>query len=349
MSVDSFKPEVWNAGLLSVLEKALVLAGVSNRNYEGDIANFGDTVHITAVDDVSIVDYTPNSDLPDPEVLDTTDQTLVIDKAKAFNFYVDDVDARQVRNDGALLAEAGQRAAFGLRDKVDLHLRSIMAGGASNHIPSVDASSTAANVYDKVVVPASVALDEANVPEEMRWLAISPATYGKLQLDDRFVKAAYSGTGALHTGYVGDAGGLRIMKSNNLGSPTTLSSATVSGSSGAATLTSSTAIFDSSQVGFVVTGTGVATGAYIKSVSADGKTATLSANNTGAVSSVSLAAQGDLFIAGSTIATTFAQQILKTVAYSPEKRFGDAIKGLHVWGAKVVRAEALVSGVVKNA
>lgn len=349
MAVDSFKPEVWNAGLLSVLDKALVLGAVANTNYEGDISAYGDTVHITAVDDVSIVDYTPNTDLADAEVLDTTEQLLTIDKAKAFHFYVDDVDARQVRNDGALLAEAGRRAAFGLRDKVDLHLRSIMAGGAQNHIASVDASSTASNVYDKVVVPASVALDEDNVPEEMRWLAVSPATYGRLQLDDRFVKAAYSGNGALHTGYVGDAGGFRIMKSNNLSSPTTLSAATVSGSSGAATLTSSTAIFDSSQVGFVVTGTGIAAGAYIKSVSADGKTATLSANNTGSVTAVSLAAQGDLFIAGSTIATTFAQQILKTVAYSPEKRFGDAIKGLHVWGAKVVRGEALVSGVVKNA
>ena len=34
-------------------------------------------------------------------------------------------------------------------------------------------------------------------------------------------------------------------------------------------------------------------------------------------------------------ATTFAEQIVKTEAYRVEKRFSDAVKGLHVYGAKV--------------
>ena len=46
----------------------------------------------------------------------------------------------------------------------------------------VDAT-TASNVYDKLVVPAGVALDEANVPEEMRWMILAPSVYGQLQLD----------------------------------------------------------------------------------------------------------------------------------------------------------------------
>ena len=41
-------------------------------------------------------------------------------------------------------------------------------------------------------------------------------------------------------------------------------------------------------------------------------------------------------------AATFAEQINKTEAYSPERRFGDAVKGLHVYGAKVTRPYALV-------
>lgn len=40
-------------------------------------------------------------------------------------------------------------------------------------------------------------------------------------------------------------------------------------------------------------------------------------------------------------ARSFAQQILKTEAYTPERRFGDALKGLHVYGGKVVRPQAL--------
>jgi hypothetical protein len=39
---------------------------------------------------------------------------------------------------------------------------------------------------------------------------------------------------------------------------------------------------------------------------------------------------------------TFAEQIMKTEGYSPERRFGDAVKGLHVYGAKVTRPNTLV-------
>ena len=46
-------------------------------------------------------------------------------------------------------------------------------------------------------------------------------------------------------------------------------------------------------------------------------------------------------IAGHRVATSYAEQILDIQAYQPEKRFGDAIKGLHVYGAKVLQPTAL--------
>jgi N4-gp56 family major capsid protein len=46
-------------------------------------------------------------------------------------------------------------------------------------------------------------------------------------------------------------------------------------------------------------------------------------------------------IAGHPMATTFAEQILKTEAFRPQNRFGDALKGLYVYGDKVVYGEAL--------
>jgi hypothetical protein len=46
-------------------------------------------------------------------------------------------------------------------------------------------------------------------------------------------------------------------------------------------------------------------------------------------------------IAGHPIATSFADQISKTEAYRMEKRFSDAVKGLHLYGVKVTRPEAL--------
>lgn len=44
---------------------------------------------------------------------------------------------------------------------------------------------------------------------------------------------------------------------------------------------------------------------------------------------------------GHQMAITFAEQINSVEAYRPEKRFGDAVKGLHLYGAKVIRPEAL--------
>jgi N4-gp56 family major capsid protein len=62
-------------------------------------------------------------------------------------------------------------------------------------------------------------------------------------------------------------------------------------------------------------------------------------NNLPAVTDV--AATGGLAIAGHSMATTFAEQITSVEAVRLEKRFADGLKGLHVYGAKVVRPTAL--------
>jgi hypothetical protein len=46
-------------------------------------------------------------------------------------------------------------------------------------------------------------------------------------------------------------------------------------------------------------------------------------------------------IAGHSHATAYVEQILDVQTYKPEKRFGDAVKGLHVYGAKVIRGDCL--------
>jgi hypothetical protein len=46
-------------------------------------------------------------------------------------------------------------------------------------------------------------------------------------------------------------------------------------------------------------------------------------------------------VAGHGMATTFAQQLVETVAYRPERRFADAVKSLMVYGSLVVRPKML--------
>lgn len=55
--------------------------------------------------------------------------------------------------------------------------------------------------------------------------------------------------------------------------------------------------------------------------------------NTGAIK--------DIIIAGTTDAFTYADNVTETIAYRPEKRFGDAVKGLYVYGVKVTEPNQL--------
>jgi hypothetical protein len=153
MAITNFQPEIWAAQLLSVLEKSLVYAGPSvvNRDYEGEIANAGDTVHITSIGDPTISTYTKDTDIT-VQVLTDADRALLIDQQKYFAFEVDDIDLRQVKNGGGLMSEAAQRAGFGLADVTDQFLVQDAGRRASQRLGVVDAT-TATNVYDKLSSP----------------------------------------------------------------------------------------------------------------------------------------------------------------------------------------------------
>lgn len=56
--------------------------------------------------------------------------------------------------------------------------------------------------------------------------------------------------------------------------------------------------------------------------------------------------EGVKVIASSPVQGTYAQQVLKTEAYRPESGFSDAVKGLHVYGAKVLRPEVVAVATV---
>lgn len=274
MAVTTFIPGLWSARLLYALETAHVATNLVNRNYEGEISNHGDTVHINTIGAITVKSYTKNTDIDAPETLTTTDQTLVIDQAKYFNFQVDDVD--KVQAAGELVDTAMSRAAYALADVSDAYLLGVIAAGAAagNTIGSAAApiALTASNVYENIV-KLKTKLDKANVPNTGRTIVVPPDVHSLLLLDDRFAKStATAGQEALINGLVGRIAGFDVYMSNN-----------------------------------VKTGTGT---------------------DTGKTPYFEITAQ-------ITDATTYAEQIIKTEAYRMESRFADAVKGLHVYGAKV--------------
>jgi hypothetical protein len=283
MSLD-FIPTVWASRLLVALEKALVYGqtNVCSREYEGQIREAGNTVKIASIGDVAIGDYVKDTDIADPAALTDTEQTLLIDQAKYFNFYVDSVDRAQQNVN--VLDEAMRRSAWALREKADSFVAGVMetAVEAGNKIGSVSTPKvpTKDDAYE-YLVDLGVLLDESNVPIDGRFVIVPAWYHGLLLKDERFVKAGTARSDAARAnGVVGEAAGFRILKSNNV---------------------------------------------------------------------PNLAAAKYKIIAGHAVATSYVDQIVDLHTYKPEKRFGDAVKGLHVYGAKVVRPEALAMLIANKA
>ena len=218
MAVTTFIPELWSARLLYALEKSHVATNLVNRNYEGVIANQGDTVHINSIGAITVKDYTKNTDIAAPDALTTTDQSLVIDQCKYFNFQVDDVDKVQAAGD--LIDTVMGRAAYALADTSDAFLLKTIAAGAAagNTVGSAAApvALTKDNVYENIV-KLRTKLDKANVPNTGRTLVVPPEVYALLLMDDRFAKSsATSGQDALLNGQVGRVAGFTVFMSNNV-------------------------------------------------------------------------------------------------------------------------------------
>ncbi|PJH64481.1 P22 phage major capsid protein family protein, partial [Salmonella enterica] len=200
----NFIPQLWSARLLQHLDNSLVAQNFVNNEYEGEISQYGDTVNINQIGNVSIKDYT-GSNIDSPEELSSEQQKLVIDQAKYFNFQVKDVDEAQ--SNVALLDASMQRAGYNMANLVDQDIFSTMADNAGIQVATV--SVTSDNTFEELV-KLSVRLNQKNVPKSGRRIALPSYAIGFLVLDPRFNRDDQ----VRDDGYVGRAAGFDIYESN---------------------------------------------------------------------------------------------------------------------------------------
>jgi hypothetical protein len=86
----TFIPEIWSGKLIEKFYKATVFSAIANTDYEGEIRNQGDTVKIRTRPTITIADYQANMDLAVQRPSSNIIE-LQIDKAKYFNLALDDV------------------------------------------------------------------------------------------------------------------------------------------------------------------------------------------------------------------------------------------------------------------
>lgn len=282
MAITRFRPQIWSGLLLDATETKLVYGNpnVVNRDYEGEIAEAGDVVKITSISDPTVATYTPNSTVITPQELTDAQRNLVIDQSKYFAYKVDDVDAAQAK--GNVMPKATQRGGYQFAKTADSFIASLYTGvAAANAIGTVSVT-TGALAYTQLRL-LKLKLDEADVPEDQRYVTARPWFWSLLLEETKFIDAAARGDGGqtMRTGWVGHV-------------PT---------------------------LGFDC----------------------LQTNQAPLVT-------GDDYVvqAGHPDAITFAQQINKLEAYRPESSFSDAVKGLHLYGSKLVRPDFIATVVASQ-
>src|SRR5690606_20001035 len=214
MAITNFIPEVWSAALLKNLRDQLTYAqsGVINRNYEGDIARAGDTVHITSFADPATRAYTRNNTITYDVLTDAT-RALAIDQARYFAFSVDDIDKRQALP--GFIAETTLGASYNLASDADTYVSGLMVAGvdAGNQLGS-ETVSDAGDAYD-LLVELRTLLTRSNTPHTGRFVAVPPEFYALLLKDERFIRLDASGTTeGLRNAQVGRAAGFDVVESN---------------------------------------------------------------------------------------------------------------------------------------
>lgn len=288
-----FLPKVYSKQVLNFFRKASVVEAITNTDYAGEIAAFGDSVRIIKEPEISVYQYERGADVTKTALTDQ-EVTLIVDIANAFKFIVDDIETNMSHVNFRDVATSS--AAYALRDAFDAGVLASMFAGVSSsapdHIIGADAAAGTAgvnettssidliDVADPLDVMARMArlLDDQNIPEEGRWFVASPAFYEALsQSSSKLLSVDYNaGQGSIRNGLVssGKLRGFNMYKTNNIATPTT----------------------------------------------ATGKC-----------------------MAGHMSSTATAQTITSTEVIRDPSSFGDIVRGLHVYGAKVLRPEALVS------
>lgn len=273
MSVNNFISEIWAAELQQSFLKSTKFASpvAVNRNYEGQIAQQGDTVHITSVGRPTISAYTRGGTLTYEDLTDAG-RALIIDQAYEFSFKIDDIDKRQAANGGALMSEAAREAGAGLAENADTYVQTIMeADVAAAQKVGATSITTSALAIARLVAHKQM-LDDARVPEEGRY-TICPSWFASLLLLDSTAIMAdgLRGGSEIITGVVGRKMGMDIV-----------------------------------------------------------------------VGQYALSTGDDWYVySGHPSAVTFADQINDVEAVRLQTTFGDGLRGLHLYGAKVTRPTAI--------
>lgn len=310
----TFIPTLWSAKLNAKFYAASTFADICNRDWEGEISGLGDKVVIPQIPDMTISDYVAGGTLT-YEVPAMTTLELQIDKAKRFGFAVNDVLAHQSKYDQ--MEMFSNDASEQMRTRIDSTCiyNTFYQGSASNR-------GTAAGVktggYNLGSDTAAIALTSSNVLQKILEMAAvldeqNIPDSDRYLLLDPFTRTLLMQSSLAQAYYTGDD--KSIVRNGLVGTIDRFK------------------LYVTNQL------PRNATGSSTPWTSGDGSESSVTASGTIDAKRV--------MIAGHRSAITFASQIVKTEQMRNPTDFGDIVRGLQVFGYKMVKPEALTICIVK--
>ncbi len=226
-------PEVWSMSLTKGLDKSGVGMKVVNRIHEADTHEYGDTVNIGELGDVTISDYSEDvsSGGVNYQRIDAKNQQLKLDQSKAFGIFVSDISNKQGNiKDLQSKIEAKAKTAIDLAK--DTYILSAFSEiPEENKLDNI--TLTPDNAY-KCLVWLSKTLKNNNAiqlkndqvfksnqagGDAMPYVIINPDVEAILLQSPDFIHATQAGDRVLREGSIGTIAGLDVLVSTNL--PTT--------------------------------------------------------------------------------------------------------------------------------
>jgi len=335
----NFSPVIYSKQVQLAFRKSSVVEDITNNDYFGEIANMGDSVKIIKEPEVSVQSYARGTQITAQD-LDDEDFTLVVDQANYFAFKIDDIEAAHSHVN--FMSMASDRAAYRLRDQYDQDVLGYLSGySQSAKHGSPDTVRT--------TFPGTKAVSTAGSDELLSTMKLSRPNFGNLS----------------SAGSTGDSIPLAPRYPGQTGASTTLVSPLAVIARMGRLLDQQLVdtqgrwlvvdpVFveilkdeDSRLLNADFGGSGLQNGLILNNL--HGFRVYVSNNlpkiGTGA-GTTGASAQSSNFgviVAGHDSAVASAQQITKTESYRDPDSFADIVRGMHLYGRKILRPEAIVT------
>jgi hypothetical protein len=345
LPLGNFSPEIWSKKTQLAFRKATVAEEITNSEYMGEISGYGDSVRIILEPEIDVAPYARGTQMQSQNLVDN-EFTLQIDKANAFQFAVDDIETLHSHIGWESLAT--NRAGYRLRDNYDQEILGYMSGFKQANLH--ENASVARVVGD---IPGTKAVSTADDDEFLASMKLDRTKFGNLTTsgsagDSIPVAPRLSGETSLPTGYVSPlmifARMKRLLDQQNVPKegrwlvidPVMCEVLTDEGNR----LVNSENMGDGSEVT-----NGRFPGKLYGFTVYESNNLPEIGNGPGTADSTAQSTNYGVIIAGHYGAVATAEQLNKVESFRSQNTFGDVVRGMHVYGRKILRSEALTRAI----